>query len=88
AESIAKHAAHLRQSGDWAARDRARLRSELDVLLREELMSRFLENFEHTKYDEVIEKVFNRDLSPYEAVQSLMNGNALLPKPLPIGEEL
>jgi putative protein kinase ArgK-like GTPase of G3E family len=25
AESIAKHAAHLRVSGDWAARDRARL---------------------------------------------------------------
>jgi LAO/AO transport system kinase len=27
-ESITKHAAHLRQSGDWAARDRARLGSE------------------------------------------------------------
>ncbi|HVF26422.1 MAG TPA: methylmalonyl Co-A mutase-associated GTPase MeaB [Anaerolineales bacterium] len=86
AESIARHAAHLRQSGDWAARDRARLRSELDVLLREELMDRFLENFEQTKYDEVIEKIFNRDLSPYEAVQSLVNGNAPLPHPLPMGE--
>src|SRR4026209_2533732 len=61
AESIAKHAAHLRQSGDWAARDRARLRSELEVLLREELMSRFLEHLPITKYDEVIEKVINRD---------------------------
>src|SRR5687768_2598438 len=85
AESIAKHAAHLRQSGDWATRDRARLRSEMDALLREELMRQFHENILPTKYDEVIEKVFNRDLSPYEAVQSLVNGNALLPKPLPIG---
>ena len=86
AESIAKHAAHLRQSGDWAARERARLRSEMDALLREELMSRFHENILPTKYDEVIEKVFNRDLSPYEAVQSLANGNAAHHSPLPMGE--
>ena len=86
AESIAKHAAHLRQSGDWAARERARLRSEMDALLREELMRHLHENIPPTKYDEVNEKVFNRDLSPYEAVQSLLNGNTLLPKPLPIEE--
>ena len=85
-ESIAKHAAHLRQSGDWAARDRARLRSEMDVLLREELMSHFHENILPTKYDEIIEKVFNRDLSPYEAVQFLVNGNVPHPNPLPNGE--
>jgi LAO/AO transport system kinase len=74
-ESIAKHAAHLRQSGDWAARDRARLRSELEVLLTEELMARFLETVQQTKYDEVVNKLVNRDLSPYEAVQILVNGN-------------
>lgn len=86
AESIAKHAAHLHQSGDWAARDRARLRSELEILLREELMSRFLENLPTTKYDEIIEKVINRVLSPYEAVQYLVNGNVPHPNPLPSGE--
>jgi len=53
-ESIAKHAEHLRQSGDWAARDRARLRSEMDALLREELMIQFHENIPPTKYDEVL----------------------------------
>ena len=83
-ESIAKHAAHLRQSGDWAARDRARLRSEMDALLREELMRQFHENIPPPKYDELIEKVFNRDLSPYEAVQSLVDGNVHHPNPLPI----
>ena len=74
AESISKHLAHLRQSGDWAIRDRARLGSELDALIREALMSRFLENIQQEKYDEVIEKVLNRDLSPYEAVMILVNG--------------
>ena len=79
AESIAKHLAHLRQSGDWAVRDRARLGSELDALIREALMNRFLENIQQEKYDEVVEKVLSRDLSPYEAVMILVNGMLFTP---------
>jgi LAO/AO transport system kinase len=75
AESIAKHATHLHKSGDWAARDRARLGSEMDELLRESLMSRFLKSVQQKKYQELVEKVLNRKLSPYEAVRSLLNGN-------------
>ena len=74
AESIAKHVAHLRVSGDWDSRDRARLGSELEAALQEELMSRFREGVQQTKYEEVIEKVMNRNLSPYEAVKILLNG--------------
>ena len=73
ADAIAKHVAHLHQSGDWAARDRARLGSELDTLIREELMSRFLETIQPGKYEEVSERVLNRNLSPYEAVKVLMS---------------
>jgi LAO/AO transport system kinase len=74
AEAIANHAAHLRQSGDWTARDRARLRSEMELLLQEALMDRFLENTPQTEYAEIIEKVVHRDISPYEAIQFLLNG--------------
>jgi LAO/AO transport system kinase len=74
-ESIAKHAAYLRQSGDWAARDRARLSSETETLLQEALMDRFMENLPQNNYQEIIEKVANRDMSPYEAVKLLLNGN-------------
>jgi GTPase len=73
-ESITKHAAHLRQTGDWAARDRARLASEMEALLQETLMDRFLENVQQAKYEEMIEKVVNRNISPYEAVKFLLNG--------------
>lgn len=73
-ESIAKHAAHLRQSGDWVARDRARLGSEMEALLREALMDRFLESIPQVKYEEMIDKVINRNISPYEAVNFLLNG--------------
>jgi LAO/AO transport system kinase len=74
AESIARHAAHLRQNGDWATRDRARLESEVEALLREALMDRFLESVQPEKYDAMIEDVVNRNISPYEAVKSLLNG--------------
>jgi LAO/AO transport system kinase len=75
AESIAKHAAHLRESGNWAARDRARLGSEMEALLREALMDRFMETIPPKDYQAIIEKVVNRNLSPYEAVRFLLNGS-------------
>jgi LAO/AO transport system kinase len=74
AESIEKHAAYLRQSGDWAARDRARLGSELETLLREALMDHFIQSVQKENYQQMMEKVVNRDISPYEAVKFLVNG--------------
>lgn len=76
AESIAKHAAHLRVTGDWASRDRARLRSELEAVLQEALTSRFFENIQKSKYNEMVEQVVGRTLSPHEAVKKLLNGNS------------
>ena len=74
AESIARHVAHLRQSGDWATRDRARLGSELDAVLRDKLLDRFVKTVPQAKYEEIMEKVLNRNISPYEAVNLLLDG--------------
>lgn len=76
AESIAKHAAHLRVTGDWASRDRARLRSELETALQFALMKNFFNAVKKEKYDEMIEKVVGRTLSPNEAAKKLLNGNS------------
>jgi LAO/AO transport system kinase len=76
AESIAKHVAHIRQNGEWTLRDRARLGSELEAALQEELMNRFFEKVQKEKYNEVVEKVVQRDLSPYEAIKILLNGDS------------
>ena len=73
-ESIAKHATHLRHSGDWSARDRARLGSEMEALLRDSLVNRFMESVERNEYDEMVEKVLQRKLSPYQAVDALLHG--------------
>jgi LAO/AO transport system kinase len=74
AEAIAQHAAHLRQSGDWAVRERTRLEVELEALIRESLLDRFREEVPQKEYDEVLEKVIQRNISPWEAAKLLLNG--------------
>ena len=74
AESIGRHVAHLRQSGDWAVRERTRLEVEVEALIQEALVSRFRENVPQEKYEEVLGKVMQRNISPWEAAQRLLNG--------------
>jgi LAO/AO transport system kinase len=71
---IARHVQHLRESGDWAVRERARLQVELETLIRNELVDRFRGSIPPATYDQVLERVMHRELSPWEAVQTLMNG--------------
>jgi len=73
-DSIAKHVTHLRQSGDWDLRDRARLESELEIALREELLNRFFESTKNETYQAIVEQVMQRNLSPHQAVQTLLQG--------------
>ena len=72
---IARHEAHLRQSGDWAARERSRLGSELDAMIQDELVTRFRQNVPPEQYEKVLEQIFQRELAPWEAVKSLLNGS-------------
>ena len=76
AESIARHLQYLHESGDWEARDRTRLGLELETVLQEALVDRFMESTSKSRYEKILEKVLNRDLSPYEAVESLLDGNS------------
>jgi hypothetical protein len=46
----------------------------LDAVLQDELMSRFLSGDHREAYEQVLEKVIRRDMSPYEAVHTLLNG--------------
>jgi LAO/AO transport system kinase len=75
AESIAKHAEHLRVSGEKDLRDRVRLGSEFEAALEEALMGRFMASLQKNKYDEIFEHVIQRSISPHEAVKSLLNGH-------------
>ena len=76
ADEIARHAEHLRESGDWAARERSRLGSELDAMLQEILVTRFRDQVPEFRYEEVLDQVFQRELAPWEAVKMLLNGRS------------
>lgn len=76
AAEIAKHKTHLRQSGDWAARERSRLEAELNALIQGSLVARFRQDISKNLYEETLEKVIQRELAPWEAVKSLLNGSA------------
>jgi len=72
AASITEHVEHLRQSGDWAARDRARLEVELEALINESLWNRFNDEVDQKRYDDVMNDVIQRNISPWEAAKQLM----------------
>jgi LAO/AO transport system kinase len=74
AQAIARHVAHLTHSGDWVVRERARLEVELDALIREELVIHFFQDVSQKQYNDVLEKIIQRNISPGEAVKLLMNG--------------
>lgn len=73
---IIRHAGHLRESGDWDARERSRLGAELDAMLEELLVVRFRERITDSRYENVLEQVFQRKLAPWEAVNTLLNGRS------------
>jgi LAO/AO transport system kinase len=73
AEAIARHVQYLHQSGDWAARDRARLEAELESGLRDALIERFLAALQRNKYEEALQQVLNRSISPHEAINALLD---------------
>ncbi len=70
---IARHRQHLQQSGEWQRRERARLQSELDHMLQMALVSRWKASVPESKYLEVVEQLVQRHLSPWEAVELLLD---------------
>jgi len=73
AAAIAKHREFLQKTGEWEARDRLRLSTEVEDLLGETLLRRWQKNMPERRYREVLEQVFARRLAPAEAVESLLS---------------
>jgi LAO/AO transport system kinase len=74
AEAIARHREYLRQSGGWSRRERTRLEREVETLIQETLAAQFRAGIHMAYYEEVLGKVFEHQLSPWEAVKALLNG--------------
>jgi len=72
AEEIANHYRYLKESGSLIKREEARLKADLDNLLRETLVQRWRTEENETRYWKMLKRLVARELSPWQAVQELL----------------
>jgi len=71
---IEKHRKYLKDTGELLNREKARLVSELDALIKETLVNRWRQNISEQKYKETVDQLIMRKLSPWQAVKELLDG--------------
>jgi LAO/AO transport system kinase len=70
--AIAQHAGYLHQSGNRSQREKDRLEVEFDAIMTEALVARFRAGIPESRYDEVMEQLFLRKISPWKAASMLL----------------
>ena len=73
-KAIADHRVQLESSGGWMERERWRLQTELDLLLQTTLVEDFRSHLPAGVYDKAVAGILARSVSPFEAVEMLLNG--------------
>jgi LAO/AO transport system kinase len=71
-EAIEAHHIYLKESQTLYRRERARIESELNDILGQELMRRLLSRVREGEMDELIERIGRRELDPYSAARRLI----------------
>ena len=69
---IQDHRAYLERTGEWRLRDRERLDSELEDLLKEELFRRWVEGKSESNWQAALDALYARERSPYQTVEILL----------------
>jgi LAO/AO transport system kinase len=72
-DAVLRHSAYLETTGRRVGRDRDRLRAEVLALLGDGLLAGFLREREDTDLGAELDRVFARQVSPRQAVQSLLS---------------
>ncbi|OGN92553.1 MAG: hypothetical protein A2Z71_11900 [Chloroflexi bacterium RBG_13_50_21] len=73
AGAITAHRLHLDASGGWVLRERWRLQTELDMLLTSRLLEGFRSRLPAGVYEQALEDLLGRQLSPFQAVEKLVD---------------
>lgn len=71
-EVLAQHKAHLQASGDWQRRERARLHTQLQELVQHTLLAQWRSTISEERYRQALDKLVARQLSPRQALQTLL----------------
>jgi len=74
AQEIERHYEYLQATGDWQRREETRLKAELEQLLQEALLSRWWASMTQSRYQAVLQNLVEREISPWEAVSTLLDG--------------
>jgi LAO/AO transport system kinase len=74
ADAIRRHREYLARSGGWERRERTRLHHDLEALLQSTLIARWRDTVKAGRYQEVLDRLVARQLSPHQAVQILLDG--------------
>jgi LAO/AO transport system kinase len=70
-DAIASHRTYLKESGDQQRRERARLGNELDLRIREELVERWRQGAGNGRFEDMLDRLVAREISPEEATAAL-----------------
>ncbi len=70
--AICAHRDFLKSTGEWQRRDHERMQNNLDALLRDMLVQRFHDRLGSARYQEVVDRLAGRELSPFEALETLL----------------
>jgi LAO/AO transport system kinase len=74
AKAIADHHSYLDSSGSWQQRERWRMQAELEQLLQNTLMESLRAKLPAGAYQQAVEDLVQRRISPLQAVEKLLNG--------------
>ncbi len=72
-QALRAHAAYLRASSQWQAREQARLKDILDRMLQAALLARWQASLPQGHYQTIVERLRRRELSPHQALEALLN---------------
>jgi LAO/AO transport system kinase len=71
-KAISEHGAFLKHSGDWAKRDLHRLRSEMEELIQQRLVTQWRSGVSDAVLTDILDAIHKRQISPYQAVEKLV----------------
>lgn len=73
ATSLIDHRRHLEKAGGWNERERERVLSEMERLLRQRLTAQFHNTRPDGTFESAVQRVLAREISPTDAVDELLN---------------
>lgn len=73
--SIQNHRKHLAESGEWERREQSRMETELGMIVQERLMRQWRSGLPAGRYQRILDAVYNRRISPWQAAEQLTIGD-------------